>query len=284
MIRRLEAWGIRVATPPEPLFGGITNDNYRVGSDRGVFVARVCEELPWLGIDRRGEAACQEAAWRMGLAPELVGREPGLLVSRYIPGRPLAREDLWCDDRLARLARTLRSLHEGWDSVLGHLPYFCPFQAIRTYAATAIGLGARIPEGLPDMVADACRLSRRIAPFRPALCHNDLLPANLIEDGDRIWLIDWEYSGMGHPLFDLASVSANSGFAADRDAELLRAYRGEVLARELDELRLFAAASSLRESLWSLIQSVRSRIDFDYVAYSARNLESYRELRGRLED
>jgi thiamine kinase-like enzyme len=125
-------------------------------------------------------------------------------------------------------------------------------------------------------------LSRRIAPFRPVLCHNDLLPANLIDDGARLWLVDWEYAGAGHPLFDLANASANVGLADDQERVLLKAYRGYVDPRDLDELRIFRAVSLLREALWSMIQSVASDIDFDYRAYAAENLTAFREARGRL--
>ena len=99
------------------------------------------------------------------------------------------------------------------------------------------------------MLDDARQLSRRIAPFRPVLCHNDLLPANLIDDGARLWLVDWEYAGAGHPLFDLANASANAGLADDQDRALLKAYRGYFDPRDLDELRIFKAVSLLREAL-----------------------------------
>ena len=111
------------------------------------------------------------------------------------------------------------------------------------------------------------------------LCHNDLLPANLIDEDDRLWLVDWEYAGMGHPLFDLASVSANAGFTEDEDVDLLAAYRGAVEPRDLEELRVFKAASALREALWAIIQTVSSELDFDYHAYAERNFEVYARAR-----
>src|SRR5581483_3768020 len=99
----------------------------------------------------------------------------------------------------------LRRLHGAWDALAGEVLYFCPFQTVRTYAQTAARLGAGMPHDVAAILEDARGLSRRIAPFRPVLCHNDLLSANLIDDGRRLWLVDWEYAGIGHPLFDLAN-------------------------------------------------------------------------------
>jgi thiamine kinase-like enzyme len=125
-------------------------------------------------------------------------------------------------------------------------------------------------------------LSRTIAPFQPVLCHNDLLAANLIDDGDRVWLVDWEYAGMGHPLFDLAGVSANCAFPEPLELALLMEYRGLVDPRDVRELRVLKAMSLLREALWSVIQTVASDIDFDYHAYADDNFTAYREARTRL--
>jgi len=268
----------------EPLPGGITNQNFRVESEGATLVARVCRELPLLGIDRRSEAAAQSVAGRLGLAPELIHHEAGLLVSRHLAGRTLAAADLQDLGMIAQVGAALRRLHDARDAVTGHLVYFCPFQTIRTYARSAAELGARRPEGIDELLEDARNLSQRIGPFLPALCHNDLLPANLIWSDGRLWLIDWEYAGMGHPLFDLASVSANAGLTDTQEQALLESYRGMVDSRELEDIRTFKLASSLREALWAVIQAVVSELSFDYLEYASRNFEAYRQWRQQFPD
>ncbi len=129
----------------EPLPGGITNQNYRVEIEGGFLVARVCRELPLLGIDRRNEAICQGVAAGLGLAPELVHQEQGLLVSRYVPGRTLTAVELEDSRLIGQVGAALRRLHDGWDAVTGQVLYFCPFQTIRTYAQSAVDLGAKLP-------------------------------------------------------------------------------------------------------------------------------------------
>ncbi len=200
------------------------------------------------------------------------------MITRFVEGRTLTALDLRRPELLGRLAALLRKLQAGWDVLTGEILYFCPFQVVRTYARTAARLGAELPDDLSSMLEHVRRLSRSIAPFRPVLCHNDLLPANLIDDGRRIWLVNWEYAGIGHPLFDLANVSSNAELDEDLEASMLATYREteEADPRDLAELRIFKAVSLLREALWGVIQSVTSDIDFDYRSYASKYLADFR--------
>ena len=235
-----------------------------------------------LGIGRRNEVICHQAASARGLAPEVTHYEQGLLVTRYIDGQTLKPADLRNPAVLSKLAALLYHLHQAWDTVTGEVLYFCPFQTIRTYAETARRLGATLPSDIGRLLDDARKLAERIAPFRPVLCHNDLMPSNLIDDGLRLWLVDWEYAGAGHPLFDLANASANAGFSDDEDRGLIEAYPGNISAQSLAEFRIFKAVSLLRESLWATIQRVASDIDFDYREYATENFIAYRAARDGL--
>jgi len=281
-IRDLGAWHGPIAVELMP--GGITNRNYRVRDAGSLYAARLCVERPLLGIDRRNEVACQKAAHSIGIAPELVHHEDGVLISRYVSGRTLAAEDVRDPAFLPRLAAVLQRLHGSWDRLTGAFLYFCAFQTVRTYAATAVRLGARLPGDIDGCLDDARELSRQLAPFQPALCHNDLLASNIIADDGRVWLVDWEYAGMGHPLFDLACVSANCAFSESHEAALLAGYRGSVDARDVRELRVLKTMAHLREALWSVIQTIASDIDFDYSRYADENFAAYREARRRLEN
>jgi thiamine kinase-like enzyme len=280
VIQELQSLGLwRGKVLIEPLAGGITNQNFLVEDEIGRYVARICKELPLLGIDRRNEAACQETAARLGIAPALIHRDKGLLISRYVAGQTLTSVNLHDLAMIREVGRTLRRLHDGRDEVTGLVLYFCPFQTIRTYAQTAMGLNARLPDDVDNLLDDARLLAHQIGPFRPVLCHNDLLPANMITGAGQLWLVDWEYAGMGHPMFDLASISANAGLSGDEEAALLQSYQGEIDPRELDLIRVFKAASLLREALWAVIQTATSELDFDYQGYAARHFGAYRQAR-----
>jgi thiamine kinase-like enzyme len=268
----------------EPLSGGMTNHNFLVRSATGRYVARVCQPLPHLGIDRRNEAVCHEIAAALGIAPALVHRDDDLLISRWIDGRSLAAADLRDGRQRSRVIALLQCLQMAWDTLEGEILYFSPFQTIRTYARTAAALGAGLPKDLPSTLEDMRLRSRAIAPFFPVLCHNDLLAANLIDDGVRLWLVDWEFGGIGHPLFDLANLAANASFSDEEGQDLLDTYTNNQTTNvQLADFRLLKAASLLREALWGSIQTVTASIDFDYSSYAAEHYAAYLQARAGLD-
>ena len=276
-IRALPLWQGPVSMNRLP--GGITNRNYRVSDASGSYVARLGEELPLLGVDRRNELACHRAAEELGVAPGVVHGGKGVLVSHYIESRTLTPDETRQPDFFPRLAQVLRRLHDGWDGLTGEFLYFTPFMANRSYAATSRRIGAILPETIDEFLQDDRTASRQIAPFIPTLCHNDMLPANVLDDGNRVWIVDWEYAGIGHPLFDLAGISANCSFSAELDRDFLASYRGWIEPRDLLELRILKTSSLLREALWSIVQTVASDLDFDYRAYADASLVRYQLAR-----
>lgn len=267
----------------EPLAGGITNRNYLVHDSAGSYVARVCQPGELLGIDRRNEILCHEAAAACGVAPRIVEAAHEIIVTPFITGHSLSAEDVRDVQMIDRVAERFRTLHNALESLSGEMIYFSPFQTVRTYVKRAHYLGAELPRDIERLVDDANGLSRRLRPFHPTLCHNDLLPANLIDDGSKLWLVDWEYGGIGHPLFDLAGVAGNCGLDETQERQLLASYRGEFDERDLQELHILKTASLLREALWAVIQTVCSEIEFDYVAYSRDNFAAYERARAELD-
>jgi len=285
-IRALDCWDGPICI--SPLEGGITNHNYVVECAGSNYVARACLDLEHLGIDRRNEVACQSFAARLGLAPAIVHHQDSVIVSDFVVGKTLTKDDVCDTDRLSRVATALRQLHDSRDQLEGVLLYFSAFQTVRTYAATARELGAELPQDIAELIADARVLEGEMARFEPALCHNDLLPANLIDSGQRLWFVDWEYGGVGNPLFDLAGLSGNCDLDDQQERALLEAYLGadarpEEVEQERRDLRRLKVASLLREALWSVIQTKKSRIEFDYHKYARDNLDAYRIARSEIE-
>lgn len=280
-IRGLPIWSGPILL--ERLSGGITNRNFLVHDGEARFVARIGEELPLLGVDRRNERLCHVAAVSAGVAPPILFAENGVLVTRYIPSRTLdavaARESGFP----TRLAGVLRAFHQGWDSLVGDLLFFSPIQASRTYVETSRHLGAELPRDIDVMLEAMRKASRSLAPYTPTLCHNDMLPANVLDDGDRVWIVDWEYAGVGHPLFDLAGFSVNCLYSDEQDREFLAAYRGDLDPTELRDLRVLKVASLLREAMWSVVQTVASDLDFDFRGYALKHFDKFREALARLE-
>jgi thiamine kinase-like enzyme len=267
-VRDLPVW--RGPVEPEPLAGGLSNRNFQVHDGAGDYVVRLVDgDVPEHGIVREREIAVSRAAHRAGIAPELVFAGEGVMVLRFIPGRTLTPGDILAPAMLDRIAALMRACHRDVAAHLrGPAPCFWVFHAVRNYLAQleAHGrLGGQI-ERLREIVAV---LEDAAGPTVLAVTHNDLMPGNFIDDGDRLWLIDWEYGGYGAPLFDLATLAANNELDAAARAHLLAAYFGQ---RPDEALRhRFAAlilAARLRESLWGRVQEIHGRLDFDYRGYA----------------
>jgi len=256
----------------EVLGGGITNHNVKVEVDGEAFVLRVVgKDTNLLGIDRSVELAATEAAAAVGVGPEVVAFvEPeGWLVTRFITGETPSPERMREPEMLVRVAQALRAFHDG-PPIPGR---FDSFRVVETYRDTALVRGGTIPAQFEwaHEIARRIELLRGDAPLRP--CHNDLLNANFLDDGERIRIVDWEYAGMGDVFFDLANFSINHELGQKEREALLLAYSGEVRRAEVQSLELMRFMSDFREAMWGVVQGAVSELDFDFAAYSAEHFE-----------
>jgi thiamine kinase-like enzyme len=251
----------------EELGGGITNRNFKVTVDGDAYVLRVGgKDTELLGIDRAIEHGASLVAAELGIGPEVVRFvEPdGWLVTRFVHGRPLPREEMRRAENVERAARTLRRLHEG-PPIPGR---FDSFRVVEAYRETAEAHGVRVPKAYESAkeLADEIERRRGTEPERP--CHNDLLNANFIDQGDRLRIVDWEYAGMGDRFFDLANFSVNHELDQAENEVLLTAYFGELRVADVESLRLMRFMSDFREAMWGVVQQGISELDFDFVAYA----------------
>lgn len=274
-IARLSCWRGRVEIAP--LAGGLSNRNYTAADSGGRYVVRLGHDVPEHGILRRNEEVASRAAAAAKVSPALVHAEPGVLVFRFVAGRALGLDDMRRDDTLARALDLLRRAHtEIPRHIPGSPPAFRVFDVLRAYAATLKRGGSRMAGELPRLMTEAGVLEHAAGPEPPAFCHNDLLAANLIDDGGRLWLIDWEYGGLNAPLFDLANLASNNALDAAQTDWLLAAYDGRAPGpARRRAFAAMAAASLLREAMWSMVQEIHSRLPVDYVAYTRENLARY---------
>lgn len=267
------------------LNGGISNENFLVEEQGGTcFVARINGDVPEHGVLRINDANCNRAAAAIGVAPDVhyAGREA--LVTRFVEGRTCQEADMRDPAVLERLLPLLKQVHrEGLRHLRGPICAFWPFRICRDYAAFLDEHDSRVRDALPRLRAANDRLEGLVGPFTPVLAHNDLLAANLIDDGSRLWLIDWEHAGLGHPLFDLANLSSNNRFDGEQDRALLAAYFGAAPdAALMHRFTALQAASLLREAMWSMVSEILSSLDFDYVAYSTEFVGRFEAVYERL--
>jgi thiamine kinase-like enzyme len=279
----LACWSGPVA--PEPLTGGITNKNYLVRDRRERFVVRIGDDIPVHQVMRFNELAASRAAATVGLSPQVVHSEPGALVFRFIEGKTLSAEDVRPRPMLARILPLIRRCHREMPQHLrGPALIFWVFHILRDYAATlSEGKSRWIPE-LPRLLRAAAALEAAIGPIDVVYGHNDLLPANFIDDGTRLWLIDWDYAGFNSPLFDLGNLCSNNEVAPEDEDWLLEAY----FERPLDDglrrrYHTMKCASLLREAMWGMVSEIHSTLDFDYGAYSSDYLARFERAHAQLE-
>ncbi|MDQ6816276.1 MAG: phosphotransferase [Actinomycetota bacterium] len=262
---------------PESLDGGITNRNYRMRFGAEDYVIRLPgKDTGLLSISREAERIAGSAAAALGIAPELVAAEPDCTVTRYLRARPLSPGELASNPE--PVARVLRLFH---DSGVRLPACFWVPDLLEEYARVAIERGGELPDTYARTREIAGRIAAVLPLSDPAPCHNDLLPANLLalesDDGapaePRVpMLVDWEYAGMGHRLFDLGNFAVNNELDPQAEDRLLEAYFGEPPdASRRAALALMRIMSDAREAAWGVVQSVISELDFDFGGYAAQH-------------
>jgi len=259
-------------TPPVPLAGGRTNRNYRVRlGGRDCVVRLPGKDTDLLGIDREAERAAIAAAAALGIGPDLIAFEPEreCLVTGFIDARPVPADEL--RDRVPEVAAALRAIHGG-----PPLPAtFSPFERTARYERTARERGGTIPAAYAEVRAAADSIAA-VLQGEPAPCHNDLLTANFLDDGERLRILDWEYAGMGNRFFDLANFASHHDLGPDEEAALLAAYFGESTPGRLASLRLMRLMAAFWEGMWGVVQATCSELDHDFMGYADEHLAKVR--------
>lgn len=263
----------------DTLDGGITNQNFVVKDDHNKYVVRLGHDIPEHQILRFNELAASRAAHAAGIAPAVHYVADGILVIDFIDGRTLSVDDVNQPETLERIVGLIKACHQ---KVPGHLSgaslVFWVFHVIRDYANTLRAANSPYKDQLGEWLKAASRLESLAGPFDIVYGHNDLLAANIIDDGKKLWLIDWEYAGYNTPLFDLGGLASNNDLSETDETKLLDLYFDDAPSdQRWQQYRAMKCASLLRESLWSMVSEVHSKIDFDYSEYSRMNLERFNQ-------
>jgi thiamine kinase-like enzyme len=274
-IAQLSIWSGPVT--PERLLRGMTNINFVVDDGGRRYFVRIGDDIVEHQIMRFNERAASEAAFAAGISPEITYSEPGIMVMRYVEGRTCTPEDLRSYARLQKVIPLIKRVHRELPRHLrGPALAFWLYHVIRDYAHTLAGSQSRYVSRLADFVDVAASLELAVGPIDLVFGHNDLVAGNFIEDGDRVWLIDWDYAGFNSPLFDLANLASNNQLDAAEERSMLATYFGHEPDAAVDQsYRAMKCASLLREAMWSMVSEIHSKLPFDYASYTIDYLDRF---------
>ena len=271
-IAALPCWSGKV--DPQPLAGGMTNRNYLVNDHAQRYVVRLGDDIPLHGIWRFNERAASRAAHAAGISPAVMYADQGVMVLQYIEGKTYEAADV--RNNLPRVVDLLKRTHQNIAAHLeGAVLTFWVFHILRGYFSNLRQSQSPRQSLLASLVPCAANLEAAVGAMPLVFSHNDLLAANFLDDGKRLWLIDWDYAGYNSPLFDLGGLASNNEFDDGLTATLLEHYFGCIDDALLKQFHAMKCASLLRETMWSIMSELYSSIDFDYVSYTNENLKRF---------
>lgn len=265
---------------PIERLGGLTNLVFRVGDK--------CLRIPGKGteeyIDRINEMMATEAVAYAGVGPDILFADPtsGIFVSRFLDGAATMTPELFRSraGAPARAGRAFRKLH---DSGAVFPARFELFAMIDSYLAILATKDVALPEGYHDVLneAEAVRAALSAHPLPVVACHCDPLCENFLDSGERMWIVDWEYSGMNDPMWDLADLSVEGEFDSEQEEEMILAYFDvEPSAAERGRIIIYKAMCDLLWTLWGLIQLANDNPADDFRSYADRRFARCRSLMG----
>lgn len=257
-----------------PLGGGLTNMNVLVQDEGQKYVVRLGADIPEHGVMRWNELALSHAASAAGFSPKVVHHETGVLVLDYIKAKTFDEADVRDPANLTRIIAMISKVHRELGTYLIQPALaFWPYHVNRTYISRLAADGSRHKARLPKMREQNAQLEGATGQIDMVLGHNDLLAANILDDGKQLWLIDWEYGGFNSPLFDLAGLASNNGLSEGQERGMLEAYFQADADQHWRSYAAMKCASLMRETLWSMTSEIHSDLDVDYAAYTAENME-----------
>ncbi len=262
--------------------GGLTNKVFRIETGGERFILRIPGEGTEEYIDRVVEGHNAQVAADAGVSAEVLHVDPasGLMLSRCIDDIVTMSPEAFKSrtGAPARAARAFKQMHEcGMEFQFR----FELFAMIDEYRGHLSKLGAQLPEGYDAAVEEAGGIQTILAahPIPLAPCHCDPLSENFLDNGERMWIVDWEYSGMNDPMWDLGDLSVEAEFDAEQDAEMMRAYfDGTPPAAMMGRMVIYKAMCDLLWTLWGLIQHTNDNPAEDFWAYSVNRFERCRAL------
>ena len=265
-----------------PLEGGITNLNFLVNHGNEKLVVRLGQDIPEHLVYRSNEINVSKAAHEIGVSPKLIHSELGVLVLEFIESETLDPKGV--QKNLEKIIPVIKKIHNEIPNFLSGQPaIFWVFHVIKYYANFLRSNHSIHQNKIDDLLLKASKLEKLSSPREIVFGHNDFLAANFLDDGFKIWVVDWEYGGFNDPLFDIGGLASNNDFKQDLEKEALEMYYEKSISNDfLLKYDSMKTASLLRETMWSMVSEITSKLDFDYGEYTQENLSKFNDAFDRL--
>ncbi len=270
-IRKLDCWKGRITI--DRLTGGLSNESWIVRDDAGGHVVRFGKDYPFHHVDRQRELMSARAAHAAGFGPNIEYAAKGVMVSQFLNAKTFGEKDV--QENAERIGSLLKEFHIAMPKHIGGAGFmFWVFHVIRDYARTLADAKSGFTKMIPGFLELCTEFEEAQIPLPIIFAHNDLLPANILDDGNRLWLIDFEYAGFSTAMFDLAGAASNSRMNEKQSSLLLKSYFGKTPDKKM--LKAFHAmqcASLLREAMWAMVSQIYLKTPgVDFGDYARENL------------
>jgi len=274
-IRSIPIWNEKIKI--QTIEGGLTNQNFLIEENNKKYVVRLGNDIPEHLVSRSNELIVSKAASNAGISPKVIYHSEGILVLDYIECKTLSAEGV--RKNIKSIIPLIKKIHHEIPKKLyGQSIIFWVFHVIRNYVKFLYDNKSSHSKILSDLISQSELLEKKSSPYEIVFGHNDLLPANFLDDGSRLWVIDWEYAGYNTPLFDLGGLSSNNDFSFEEETCLLENYfENKINDKLLLQYNSLKCASLLRETMWSMVSELTSKIDFDYANYTQENLLKFNQ-------
>jgi len=274
-IRSIPIWNENIKI--QTIDGGLTNQNFLIEENNKKYVVRLGDDIPEHLVSRSNELIVSKAASNACISPKVIYHSDGILVLDYIECITLSTEGV--RKNIKSIIPLIKKIHhEIPKNLYGQSVIFWVFHVIRNYVKFLYDNKSSHSKILSDLISKSEFLEKNSAPYEIVFGHNDLLPANFLDDGSRLWVIDWEYAGYNTPLFDLGGLSSNNDFSFEEETYLLENYfENKINDKLLLQYNSLKCASLLRETLWSMVSDLTSKIDFNYANYTQENLLKFNQ-------
>ena len=275
LIKNIKFWKNEINI--SPVEGGITNKNFLVIDGSEKYFVRIGDDIPEHMVFRSNEIQASNAASKIGVSPKLLFHDKSIQVFNFINGKTFDSGDI--KNNLEDITKLIKKVHVKIpDHLSGQSVIFWVFYVIKSYKNFLEQNQSTYIKILADLSKKSIKLESLASPFDIVFSHNDLLAGNFIKNKDQIWLIDWEYAGFNTPLFDLGGLASNNQFSEKQEKQLLENYFEKKLTSELFiKYKAIKCASLLRETMWSMVSEITSKIDFDYKNYTSDNLIKFNQ-------